>query len=155
MRWPRAGPFNTTNSAAEQGSGSLAADAQLTFRQENILTVQSHHFRGAESMHEHQTHNGQVARGAEAGPEARHFLERERHNGESGFLHPQPAEFAPRSPQAQRPAVEEGLMEAVRHLTRGIGELVADGTIGGGRAGIDGRGRRRRLLAGLEAHVIE
>jgi hypothetical protein len=21
MRWPRAGPFNTTNSAAEQGSG--------------------------------------------------------------------------------------------------------------------------------------
>jgi len=106
-------------------------------------------------VHEHQTHDGQVARGAEAGPEARHFLDREGHDAESGFLHAQSAEFEPRSPQAQRAAVEEGLMEAVRHLTRGIGELVADGTIGGRRAVIDGRGRRRRLLAGLEAHVIE
>jgi hypothetical protein len=33
------------------------------------------HFRGAESMQEHQAHDGQVARGAEAGPEARHLLD--------------------------------------------------------------------------------
>ena len=46
-------------------------------------------------------------------------------------------------------------MEAMRHLTGSIGELIADSTIGSGDAIVDGGGRRRRLPARLEAQVIE
>src|ERR1035438_8501211 len=46
-------------------------------------------------------------------------------------------------------------MKPVRQLTGSVGELVADGAIGGGDAVVDGGGRGRRLPAGLEAHVIE
>ena len=46
-------------------------------------------------------------------------------------------------------------MEAVRGLTGSVGELIADSAIGTSDAIVDGRGRRRRLLAGLEAHVVE
>jgi hypothetical protein len=46
-------------------------------------------------------------------------------------------------------------MQAMRHLTGSIGELIADRTIGTGDAIVDGGGRRRRLPAGLEAQVIE
>jgi hypothetical protein len=46
-------------------------------------------------------------------------------------------------------------MKAAGDLAGSIGKLVADGTIGNSDAVIDdGRGRRR-LLAGLEAHIIQ
>src|SRR5260370_29044942 len=44
-------------------------------------------------------------------------------------------------------------MKAVSELAGRLGELVADGAIGD--AGIDGGRRRPRLLAGLEAHIIQ
>src|ERR1035437_4408577 len=46
-------------------------------------------------------------------------------------------------------------MKPVRYLTGSVGELVAEGAIGGSDAVVDGGGRRCRLLAGLKAHVIE
>src|SRR6516165_328244 len=47
------------------------------------------------------------------------------------------------------------LMEAVRHLTGSLGELIADSTIGTGDAIVDGGGSRWRLPIRLEAQVIE
>ena len=60
-----------------------------------------------------------------------------------------------RGAQAQWPAVQVTLLEAMRGLTGSIGELVADSAIGTSHAVVDGGSRRRRLQAGLEAHVIE
>ena len=65
---------------------ALAAHAKLTFGQQHIVAVQGHDFGGAKPMHEHQAHDGQVARVAETGPEARHFIDRERDDVELGFL---------------------------------------------------------------------
>ena len=106
-------------------------------------------------MHEHQAYDGQVARVVETGPEARHFIDRERDDGELGFLHSQSAEFEPGPAEAQRPAVQVDLLEARRGLVGCVWELVADGAIGTSDAVVDGGGRRRRLPAGLEAQVIE
>ena len=106
-------------------------------------------------MHEHQAYDGQIARVAEASPEARHFIDRERNDVELGFPHSQSADLEPRTAQAHRPAMQEGLMKAMRNLAGRIGELVADGAIGTSDAVVDGGGRRRRLPAGLETHVIE
>ena len=46
-------------------------------------------------------------------------------------------------------------MKPVRHLTGRVGELAADCAISSSDAVVDGGGGGRRLLAGLEAHVIE
>ena len=46
-------------------------------------------------------------------------------------------------------------MEAMRHLTGSIGELIADRTIGSCNAVVDGGGRGWRLPARLEAEIIE
>ncbi len=46
-------------------------------------------------------------------------------------------------------------MKAAGDLTGSIGELVAEGAIGDGDAVIDGGRERPRLLAGLEAHIIQ
>ena len=57
---------------------ALAAHAQLGFGEQHVVRIQSQHFGGAQSVHEHQAHDGQVARGAEAGPKARHLIHGER-----------------------------------------------------------------------------
>ena len=46
-------------------------------------------------------------------------------------------------------------MKAAGDLTGSVGELVAEGAIGDGDAVIDGGSGRPRLLAGLEAHIIQ
>jgi hypothetical protein len=46
-------------------------------------------------------------------------------------------------------------MKAAGYLAGSIGKLVAKGAIGDGDAVIDGGRRRPRLLAGLEAHIIQ
>ena len=106
-------------------------------------------------MQEHQAHDGQVARGAEAGPEARHLIHRERHDVAFRYLHSQPAHRHPRPAKAHRPSPQESLMKTVSDLAGSVGELVAEGAIGDGDAVIDGGTGRPRLLAGLEAHIIQ
>src|ERR1041385_2479800 len=46
-------------------------------------------------------------------------------------------------------------MKAAGNLAGSIGELVAEGAIGGGDAVIDGERGRPRLLTGLEAQIIQ
>src|SRR3974390_49709 len=46
-------------------------------------------------------------------------------------------------------------MKAGCSLTGSTGELVTDSAIGTSHSGVDGGGSRRRLLAGLEADVVE
>ena len=46
-------------------------------------------------------------------------------------------------------------MKATGDLARSIGELIADGAFGDGHAVIDGGRGWPRLLAGLEAHIIQ
>ena len=133
----------------------LARHPKLPFGEQHIVTVQGHHFGGAESLHQHQADDGQVASVSKTGPEARHFIDRERNDVEPGFPHSESAQLEPGPSQAHRPAVQEGLMEAVRDLTWSIRELVADSAIGSGGAVVDGGARRRGLQSGLEAHVIE
>jgi hypothetical protein len=81
-------------------------------------------------MHEHQTHDGKIARGAEARPEPCHFIDRERNDGESRFPDAQSAQIEPGSAEAKRPAMQVDLMKAWRSLTGSIGELVPDSAIG-------------------------
>ena len=106
-------------------------------------------------MHEHQAYDGQVARCAKARPEARHFVDRERNDGELGFPYTQSAEIEPGAAEAQRSAMQVDLVEAGGGLTGSIGELVTDGAIGTSHAVVDGGRRRRRLLARLETDVVE
>ena len=40
---------------------AFATNAELRFRQQHVIPIQSHHFGGTEPMQEHQTHDGQVA----------------------------------------------------------------------------------------------
>jgi hypothetical protein len=54
---------------------ALAAHAELAFGNNTSSRIQSYDFGGAESMHEHQAHDGQVARVMKTGPEARHFID--------------------------------------------------------------------------------
>ena len=96
---PCAGPFSTTNSAAEHGIGpfqpqivieqlrgfrrqgekaqlaALAVHAELCFGKQYVFRVQSQNLGRAKSMHEHQAHDGQIACVVEAGPEARYFID--------------------------------------------------------------------------------
>ena len=58
-------------------------------------------------------------------------------------------------PRPSGRALQVGLMEAVGDLTGSVRELMADSAIGTSDAVVDGRGRRRRLPAGLEAHVVQ
>src|SRR5437867_621835 len=46
-------------------------------------------------------------------------------------------------------------MKAAGNLAGSIGELVAEGAIGGGDAVIDGERGRPRLLTGLEAQIVQ
>jgi len=111
MRVPRAGPFQHDEQRLRAGIGpfqsqividqlsgfrgegeeaelvAFASYAELGFGQQYVVRTQSQHFGGSESMHEHQAHDGQVARGVETGPEARHFIHRERHDVELRLLH--------------------------------------------------------------------
>ena len=73
----RIGPFQT-QIVIDQLSGlrcerkeaqlvALATHAELAFREQYIVAVQGHDFGRAESVHEHQAHDGQIARVAEVG----------------------------------------------------------------------------------------
>jgi hypothetical protein len=106
-------------------------------------------------VHQHQADDGQVACVSKTGPEARHFIHREGDDVEPGFLDAQPADLESGSTQSHRPAMQEGLMEPVRHLTGSIGELVADGAIGSGNAIVDGGCGGAPFDAGLVAQVIK
>ena len=105
-------------------------------------------------MHEHQAHDCQVSRGVETGPEARHFIDGERHDVELRLLHSQPADCDPCAAKAHRFTLQKSLLKAASDLTGSIRELVADGSIGVSDAVINGGGRGPWLEAGLEAQVI-
>ena len=134
---------------------AFAANADLRFGKQHVVPVQSQHFAGPQPLQEHQADDGQVARGAEAGPEARHLIDRQRHDGAFGLLHAQPAQRRAWSAQAHRPAPQKGLMKAGSDLAGSVGKLVAQGAIGDGDAVIDGGTGRPRLLAGLEPHIVQ
>ena len=87
--------------------------------------------------------DGQVAGGAEAGPEARHFIDGKRHDVEPGLLHSQPADGDPWAAKAHRLTLQESVLKPMRDLTRSFRELVADGAIGDRDAAIDGGGKGR------------
>src|SRR5215469_9103225 len=106
-------------------------------------------------MQKHQADDGQVAGVSKTGPEACHFLDREGDDVEPWFLDAQPAELESGASQAHRPAVQVNLMEALRHLAGSLGELITDSAVGTGDAIVDCGGRRWRLLARLEAQIIE
>ena len=92
---------------------ALAAHAELAFGQQHVIAVQGHHFGGAESVHEHQADDGQVARVAKTCPEARHFIDRQRNDVEPGFPDSQSADGSNAgAAQSHRPAVQEGLMDS-------------------------------------------
>ena len=57
--------------------------------------------------------------------------------------------------QTQRCAPQISLMEALSHRRRGVGELVAKGTIGDADADIDGGAGKRRLVVTLELQIIQ
>ena len=59
-------------------------------------------------MHQHQADDGQVAGVSKTGPEACHFIDRERNDVEPWFLDAQPAELEAGASQAHRPAMQEG-----------------------------------------------
>ena len=46
----------------------------LRFRQKQILAIQIQDFPGAQSLQQHETDDGQIARGAKAGPEPGHLV---------------------------------------------------------------------------------
>ena len=108
-----------------------------------------------EAMHEHQTHDGQVAGGVEAGPEARHFIDGERHNVELGLPHTQPAYRHAWTAKAHRLALQECLLKPMRDLAWSIRERVAKGAINVGKTLVDAGCRGPRLQAGLEPHVVQ
>jgi hypothetical protein len=49
---------------------AFAPYANLRFRKQQIAAIQIQHLFGAQSLEQHQSHNGQVTRGTETGPEA-------------------------------------------------------------------------------------
>src|ERR1700728_2632754 len=106
-------------------------------------------------MHEHDANDGQVSRGAETSPEARHFIDRERDDVESGLPYAQPALRHWWTTKPHRLTLQKRLLKPASDLTGSIRKLVADGAIGVGDAGVDRGGGDRRLQAGLEAQVIE
>src|SRR5207244_9754171 len=76
--------------------------------------------------------DGQVAGGAETGPEARHFIDGEWHDVAFRYFDAQPAQSHPWPAQTHRPALQERLMKTAGDLARSLGELVVHGAIGDG-----------------------
>src|SRR5215469_6962273 len=72
-----------------------------------------------------------------------------------GHPHSQPADCLPWARQAHGSTPQESLMKTASDLTRSVRELVAQSAIRDGNAVVDKGSRRPRLLAGLEAHVIQ
>ena len=112
----------------------LPRTRSCAFGKQHVVRIQSQHFGRPQPLQEHQTDDGQVAGGAETGPEARHLIHRQRHDAAFGLLHAQPAHRQPRSAEAHRPAPQEGLMKAAGDLAGSIGKLVTQGAIGDGDA---------------------
>ena len=105
-------------------------------------------------MQQHQTHDGQVPRGAEAGPEAGHLIDRQRHHDAFGFLHAQPAQRRTRTAEAQRRTPPIEMVKTGCEGAGRIGKLVAQRTIHDAHAAVDGGGRGLGLMAGLESEVV-
>ena len=72
-----------------------------------------------------------------------------------GVFHPQPAQRRTWPAEAQRRAPPIGWLKAGSNLAGSVGKLDAQGAIRDGDAVIDGGAGRRRLLAGLEAHIVQ
>src|SRR6516225_7904040 len=70
---------------------AFAANAELAFGKQQVIAIQGQNFRGAQSLHEHQTDNREIASQTETGPEPRHLIDRQRHAGTPGSLHAQSA----------------------------------------------------------------
>jgi len=111
MRRPRARPLRPTNKGKPQFGGTfqeqvviqqldnlwsqrqaarfaaLAAHAHLRFGQDQVFAVEREHFAGSQTVEKHQADDGQIPRGAEAGPKMRHFVYRQRYDDALRCLH--------------------------------------------------------------------
>ena len=134
---------------------AFAANANLCFGKQCVVPIQSQHFGRPQPLQEHQTHDGQVARCTEAGPEARHLIHRQRDNVALGRLYTYPAYHHARPSQAHWPTPQEGLMKASGNLAGSVREVVTQGAVDDGGAVVDGGGGWPWLLAGLETHILE
>src|SRR5215831_6706122 len=61
----------------QPGLVSLATDTDLRLREQHVVAVESDHLPRAQTLQQHQSDDGQVARGAKARPESRDFVYRE------------------------------------------------------------------------------
>jgi hypothetical protein len=53
---------------------ALAAHTDLRLGQQQVVPIERQYFLGAQAREQHQTHNGEIAGSAEAGPEPRDFV---------------------------------------------------------------------------------
>jgi len=64
---------------------SFAEDSHLCFGQLQILDLKSQHLARAQTVQQHQAHQGEIAKGAKAAPEPGDYLSREWHNDALGL----------------------------------------------------------------------
>src|SRR5713101_3377976 len=134
---------------------TLAAHADLRFRQQQIVAIQIQDFLGPESLQQHQSHDGQISRGAETGPESRHFIHRQWGYGAFGGLHAQPTQGKPWPADAHRCTLPVSLLKPRSNLPRSIREYDAQGTINNSNALVDGAAGQLALLTRLESHIVQ
>jgi hypothetical protein len=71
----------------QSGFAPLAVDADFRLGEQHIVAVESDHLAGTQALQQHQSDDGQVARGAEARPESRDFVHGEGDDGPLGLSH--------------------------------------------------------------------
>ncbi len=139
----------------ESGLVAFAAHGDLRFRQQQIVAIQIQDFLRPETLQQHQSHNGQVTRGAETGPEPRHLIHRQRGYGVFGGLHPQPAQDKPWPADPHWCALPVSVLKPGSNLPRSIREHGTQGAIDNGNALVDGTAGQLALLTGLESHIVQ
>ena len=138
----------------ETDLATFPVDAELCFRQQQIVAVESQDLLRSQALEQHQTDNGEVASSSKTGPESRHFVYRQRHDITSRRPYAQPAQGRSRTADSHGTPPLIDLVKARRELTGRIWKLIAQGPFSDDNAPIDAGRRRPGLLAGLEANVV-
>src|ERR1019366_50825 len=112
---------------------------------EEILPVQIPRLWRPQPLQQHQAHDGQIARVTEAGPESRHLVYGQWHDGPLGLPHPQATHRGNRPAEAHGRAPPVAYLKPWSHLTGSAREGGAQGAIGNGTALVDGGAGELRL----------
>jgi hypothetical protein len=91
----------------------------------------------------------------EAGPESRHLVNGQGHDGPLGFPHPQATHRGKRPAEAHGRAPPVTYLKLGSNLTGSAREGGAQGAIRDGNALVDRGAGELGLLAGLESHVVQ